>query len=291
LSGEDKMSLETSPVFTPLQPFSISFWLKIDNLSVDNQILFYSSDNYLITYLSGNKQLSFRFLESGDPSKSFEFLAGIPSTITDGTWFHTVFTYNGNSQIGVAFPDLNNDGLFYFNGAPANLYLGGAVTGWTEAGINFSAGASNDLVFRVRTTTGDTSLRSFGSIEWWSKVLSSEEVNVIYQAQINENSSLSFSRSGFISRSPRLHLRELDDLPGSYPTVRRTGDPTRSGALATNFDDTSTIVFSESGNPVFPSMLPRENQFNTQAVDILGQESDISISTPVRSFQHPTYLH
>ena len=97
--------------------------------------------------------------------------------------------------------------------------------------------------------------------------------------------------SGFISRSPRLLLRELDDNPGAYPTILRDGDSTRAGALATSFDDGSTIIFSENGSPVFPSMLPSGSSFNSQAVDVVGQESDISISAPIRSFQHPTYLH
>lgn len=97
--------------------------------------------------------------------------------------------------------------------------------------------------------------------------------------------------SGFISQSPRLLLRELDDNPGAYPTILRDGDSTRTGALVTSFDDGSTIIFSENGSPVFPSMLPNGSSFNSQAVDVVGQESDISISAPIRSFQHPTYLH
>ena len=97
--------------------------------------------------------------------------------------------------------------------------------------------------------------------------------------------------SGFIVRSPRILLDELDNHGGSYSTVQRTGDTSRPGTLETNFDDSTTIIFSETGNPVFPSMLPRGNTFNSQAVDILGQESDISITAPIRSAQHPTYLH
>ena len=87
--------------------------------------------------------------------------------------------------------------------------------------------------------------------------------------------------SGFIVRSPRILLDELDNHGGSYSTVQRTGDTSRPGTLATNFDDSTTIIFSETGNPVFPSMLPRGNTFNSQAVDILGQESDISITAPI----------
>jgi hypothetical protein len=97
--------------------------------------------------------------------------------------------------------------------------------------------------------------------------------------------------SGFIVRSPRILLNDLDDHAGSYSTVQRTGDTSRPGTLATNFDDSTTIIFSETGNPVFPSMLPRGNTFNSQAVDVVGEESDISITAPIRSAQHPTYLH
>jgi hypothetical protein len=76
--------------------------------------------------------------------------------------------------------------------------------------------------------------------------------------------------SGFIVRSPRILLNELDDHAGAYSTVQRTGDTSRPGTLATNFNDSTTIVFSETANPVFPSMLPRGSAFNSQAVDILA---------------------
>jgi len=97
--------------------------------------------------------------------------------------------------------------------------------------------------------------------------------------------------SGFIVRSPRILLNELDDNPGSYPTVRRTGDPTRSGTKNVSFNDGTTIDFVSNGNPVFPMMLPRNSSFITQSVDIIGEQSDISITAPIRSFQHPTHLH
>ena len=49
--------------------------------------------------------------------------------------------------------------------------------------------------------------------------------------------------SGFIVRSPRILLDELDNHGGSYSTVQRTGDTSRPGTLATNFDDSTTIIF------------------------------------------------
>lgn len=97
--------------------------------------------------------------------------------------------------------------------------------------------------------------------------------------------------SGFIVRSPRILLNELDDNPGSYPTVRRTGDPTRSGTKTVSFNDGTTIDFVSNGSPVFPMMLPRNSSFITQSVDIIGEQSDISIAAPIRSFQQPAHLH
>jgi len=96
--------------------------------------------------------------------------------------------------------------------------------------------------------------------------------------------------SGFIVRSPRILLNELDDNPGSYPTVRRTGDPTRSGTKAISFNDGTTIDFVSNGSPVFPMMLPRNSSFITQSVDIVGEQSDILISAPIRPFQQPAHL-
>jgi hypothetical protein len=124
---------------------------------------------------------------------------------------------------------------------------------------------------------------------WKNRVIGPAEVSALYNAYVNGTGGE--ARSGFISRSPRLMLRELDDLPGSYPTVSRTGDPTRTGTLTSNFDDTTSIVFSGSENPVFPSMLPKRSGFRSQAVDIVGQDSDISASLPIRSYQHPNHLH
>jgi hypothetical protein len=96
--------------------------------------------------------------------------------------------------------------------------------------------------------------------------------------------------SGFVLRSPRLLLREKDDNLGSYPTIMREGDLNRPGDGLTSFYDNSTIIFSDQQSPFFPSMLPRGSTFRDQAVDIIGEESDIQVNLPIRSFQAPTHL-
>lgn len=42
---------------------------------------------------------------------------------------------------------------------------------------------------------------------------------------------------------PRIEIRRQDDRPGAYPSILRTGDPTRKGNQSIYFDDTSTILY------------------------------------------------
>jgi len=62
-------------------------------------------------------------------------------------------------------------------------------------------------------------------------------------------------RSGFISLPPRVVLRFFDNMTGSYPTIARTGDKDRLGNFRTYFDDTDTIVFGNSENFEYPTLL------------------------------------
>jgi len=62
-------------------------------------------------------------------------------------------------------------------------------------------------------------------------------------------------RSGFISLPPRVVLRFFDNMTGSYPTIARTGDKDRLGNFRTYFDDTDTIIFGNSENFEYPTLL------------------------------------
>ena len=62
-------------------------------------------------------------------------------------------------------------------------------------------------------------------------------------------------RSGFISLPPRVILRFFDNMTGSYPTIARTGDKDRLGNFGTYFDDTDTIIFGNSENFEYPTLL------------------------------------
>lgn len=297
VSNNNRMNVPASSAFLFDRNFSISLWVRFSNAGVSYQDLLISEDNYKLYYNGTNKTILLTWYSAIDPAENFTISYRLPNyaTFTDNEWLHVVFTNSGDSlseysdafsaASWVAFAYLKA----YVNGKRAALFGYGSSSGSGWFGV---ATNPNPLQFRVNAPLlGDNPPRSFGSIEWWSKELSNDEVYAIYQSQINEFSSLLFNKSGFISRSPRLHVRELDDLPGSYSTVRRTGDPTRTGALESAFNDSTTIIFSDSGNPTFPAVIPRGNEFNAQAVDIVGQESDINITTKIKPYQQPNHLH
>lgn len=263
-------------------PFSISFWVRPSNVA---------STQYLITRAETSTNRSWEILIDagvlrvtllGSIARFIQSETSI-AVMTSGTWQHVVITYDGSESAG---------GIkIYRNGLLQAMTTSSSVFPSAYLGM---VDVDYPTVIGSRRTSGGFSADDYrgliyGIAIWKNRVLSSNEISVLRLAYLNSSGGQELS--GFISRSPRLHLRELDDLPGSYSTIRRTGDPTRTGTLISNFDDETSIVFSDSGRPSFPSMLPRGSSFNAQAVDIIGQESDIDVTLPIRSFQHPTYLH
>jgi hypothetical protein len=258
--------------------FSISFWLKLDSTS---------STQYIITKSRGSTTNEWSIviplsntirIELGSQGSTSPYIyAQLSSAFTSGGWDHFVFTYDGSQSHG---------GIkVYRNGqltSTTNNTLGGTYSGMSKINMPLVIG---------NASLGISDLRGkiYSFAIWKNRSLTLSEISSLYYAYVNGPGGE--ARSGFISRSPRLMLRELDDLPGSYSTVRRTGDPTRTGALSSNFNDETSIVFSSAGNVVFPTMLPKGSSFASQAVDIIGQESDISASLPIRSFQQPNHLH
>ena len=258
--------------------FSISFWLKLSSTSSTQYIITKSrgstTNEWSIVIPSSN---SIRIELGSQGSTSPYMYAQLSSAFTSGGWDHFVFTYDGSQSHG---------GIkVYRNGqltSTTNNTVGGTYSGMSKINMPLVIG---------NTSSGTADLRGkiYSFAIWKNRSLTLSEISSLYYAYVNGVGGR--ARSGFISRPPRLHLRELDDLPGSYSTIRRTGDPTRIGTLSSNFNDETAIVFSEAGNVVFPTMLPKGSSFASQAVDIIGQESDISASLPIRSFQQPNHLH
>ena len=263
-------------------PFSISFWLKLSSTTtsqyVMSKIILAHSYEWQVTI--GYNTLIFYAYSQGSSSDYIQITKIITGTADQ--WHHFVITYDGSKT---------KEGL--------SMYVDGTSTGNRNEVGTYDGMSTTNAALSIGSVFASTTLNSLnvndliGKVHsfaiWKNRELEEHEVKALYYAYLNGPGGE--ARSGFISRSPRLHLRELDDLPGSYSTVRRTGDPTRTGALTSNFNDETTIIFSEDGNVVFPAMLPKGSSFMDQAVDIIGQESDISASLPIRSFQQPNHLH
>jgi len=267
-------------------PFSISVWFKLNSTSAVSVIFekYAAGKRELDFFVNSSNQVNFR-LGNGTNEGVFKSIRSNSGIIVDGAWHHVVVTYDGviaNSSTD-SFAMYVDGVSVAENNASVGAYPGvSGSSGLTRLGAHINSSGNIDA-----TSDVDGNIYAVGI---WRRQLSSAEVSAIYSGSRSGGLELN-SSSGFISRSPRLMLRELDDLPGSYSTVRRTGDPTRTGALSSNFNDATSIVFSQSGNIVFPTMLPKGSSFASQAVDIIGQESDISASLPIRSFQQPNHLH
>jgi hypothetical protein len=260
-------------------PFSVSFWVKLDTTSGAQYIISKgstTSGQYEWSIYNSSNTLTVYLFSQGNAADHLRATLASAFPGSRNGWDHFVITYDGESSI-----------LCYRNGSSQTLTL---VNSSFSSMKTSSYGLFLGVGFQYPDLRTDDLNGKLHSISIWkNRVINPVEALELYNAYINGSGGE--ARSGFISRSPRLLLRELDDLPGSYPTVRRVGDPTRSGALSSNFNDETVIVFSEAGNVVFPTMLPKGSSFASQAVDIIGQESDISASLPIRSFQQPTYLH
>ena len=81
---------------------------------------------------------------------------------------------------------------------------------------------------------------------------------------------ISGTQSRFLTLPPRIEIRIQDDRTGSYPVIRRTGDPDRMGFMSSTFDDSNTPIFGAAftsgttdaltGNILYPHMLPVGSQ-------------------------------
>lgn len=93
---------------------------------------------------------------------------------------------------------------------------------------------------------------------------------------------------------PRVEIRKSDELPGRYPSVQRTGDPSRRGALPVFFNDTNTIVYDNetSASISWPSTLPIFGSIVgdfTSSIVTSGKTNKSSVGdlNNVRSFVEP----
>jgi hypothetical protein len=251
-------------------PFSISFWIKTQDTVAQQYIISKINSAAPLNGYEWSIEINgktLRTILNGSAAASKYLQCEKSTVVYPGRWYHIVVTYNGSESVTGIKMYSNGASLFPYN-LSSNAY-----GGMTKTSTPLCVGNKfNSTSFSKLSTEEYDGLIHSVAI-WKNRALTATEINALYKAYVNGPGGQ--ARSGFISRSPRLLIRELDDQPGSYPTVRRSGDAGRTGALATNFNDDTAIVFSSNASPVFPSMLPRGSSFNSQAVDIIGQESDI----------------
>jgi len=92
-------------------------------------------------------------------------------------------------------------------------------------------------------------------------------------------------RSGFTNISPRIQIRDKDNKSGAYPTIVRIGDPDFSGASSVRFDDTNTVIFNESVEVSYPTLLRPSGkylEFLTSSVSSPNTISGITAIATVR---------
>ena len=82
---------------------------------------------------------------------------------------------------------------------------------------------------------------------------------------------------GFLNLPPKIYLRSFDTKPGSYPENIRSGDPDNRGRpVSGSFDDTNTVIFSNSQEVVYPYMLPTGSKY----IRAEGRYKDV-LSSPI----------
>jgi len=236
------------PTATSDRPFSVSLWVKLDNLAAF-QLLF-SKDSGTGVY-----NVDYEYKANVNASGAVEFFLSDKNatatqkitytSISAGVWYHLVFTYDGRGT-NSAYQGMK----IYVNGAAVS-------TSQTVAGtfVGMNPNYSYPLLLAQDADEADELDGQMSEFAVWGKELSSSEVLAIYNVT---REGANFTSSGIISNPARILLQQRDNKTGSYPTIARTGDPDFTGKFASTFDDTKIINFTP-GNLIFPSVLPESS--------------------------------
>jgi len=217
------------------KPFSVSLWYKRDSAaSPDNtyETLFskgYSSTNeYSAQYDPVNRKFFFSVVSSGGTR-----VAQTPTlSIYDDVWYHLVFVYDATGGTNCFQLYRNGSNVSFSNNDPAS----------------YSSMQKLSNTFHVGSR-GSSTLRCDGRIAEmavWQAALTNDQARAIYYATEAANFTSSISFSGILNLPPRLILSQRDNATGSYSTVARTGDASRTGRYRTFYDDLNTVDFTSS---------------------------------------------
>jgi len=243
-----------TPTATSDLPFSLSFWVNMDDVSAG------SAHHLLCSKVGYSDRATFDcgvYYDSGKPwfavydsnvgsyntYKSIKTAADQTSTIED-KWAHIACTYDGSaSSAGM---------VMYINGDVASTVVAdnGSYVGMKpDHSKPLYVGAKYDGSQEV-----DGQMAEF--CMWNDYALNASDVKALYNVSAHDRGTA----SGQLGNPVRTVLRDLDTQIGSYPTIARTGDSDFLGQFTSTFDDSNTIVFS-GANLVYPTNLIAGSKF------------------------------
>ena len=239
-----------TPTASSDRPFSISMWVKMDEAfsqsttkslcskhlgGTSPDASTYPYVEYSIS-IQGSNLISIRLWKNtgvyGSLSIAY-YTVQLPGDMT--LWSHLAFTYDGSGGA-----DAQNGMKIYLNGQEVPKQSSGDIGSYTGmgAGYNFPLYVGSYI---NASNEPDAEVAEFAA---WNSVLLAAEISAIYTVS-SQNPGL---QSGIISNPPRIRLNSQDCATGSYPTVSRIGDTSRTGRYSTQFDDRNTIVFASGPN-------------------------------------------
>lgn len=162
------------------QQFSISFWVKPNNLAAQRCMISKCSNDinvwgYNLQHSATNGQL---ILQMRTPTAVPTYTFNLASALVSGIWQHVVLTYSGGSNI--------NGARVYRNASVGDTPGSSALTGTFLNTASFIVGSRN-TVFPFSGLIDEVSV--------WDKALSATEVNEIYNSgqpsDLNDHSAFS----------------------------------------------------------------------------------------------------
>lgn len=187
--------------FSPAQAFSLSFWVKPQNLAAQRCFLSKTTDDSNVhgvgIYHNSSGQV---FIQMRAPGQNRQHTFG--DTLTAGVWQHICVTYDGGQNMG---------GL--------NVYINGSLDSGSPAS---SASISNSLetdtpLYLGRRGSSFYYSGNMNQVSRWNKELSAAEVAQVYNAGIPSDLS---NLSAFGNCTSWWYLSS----PGDYPTeIDRVG--------------------------------------------------------------------
>ena len=263
--------------------FSMAAWMLFTSASASSYILSKSAE-YEFKYKDGALSGSVTDVSAG---AQLSFRAPLSGAVNSNKWHHLAFTYN-------AVATKTARGKLYLDG----LFVSGTCTlTGTYLGMEPSANALN-----IAENKNNQPIEFFDTAIWSGKVLSSEDINALYNFRSGLNRTATKERvyvtsTGITSLPPRPYLSMIDNSTGSYPTIPRNGDlrigrgrglhKSSSVALAavSAFNDTNVLDFQQIGKGTSPlvgnitlgTQLPSNSQYSGTLVSSVNTVPDLTL--------------